>query len=156
MAEESKKYNDEQAKEKLAAIEQKLATERKEWKEKIHELIKMIRGTSTLAEAQVLMLSYRQIFVEKIVELKTLHLKKEKSIDIFYRDQYREYTINYDIKLTPAEKNQFIKADLGNLRMQSNLLENQINFFQESVKTMDTMSFSINNRIKLAEAQLDQ
>lgn len=154
MAEETKKYDDEQAKEKLAAIEQKLATERKEWKEKIHDLIKMIKGTSTLAEAQVFMLSYRQLFVEKITELRALHMKKQKSIDTFYRDQYREYTINYDIKLTPAEKNQFIKADLGNLRMQAELLENQMNFFQESIKTMDTMSFSINNRIKLAEAQL--
>jgi FtsZ-binding cell division protein ZapB len=154
MAEETKKYDDEQAKEKLAAIEQKLAAERKEWKEKIHDLIKMIKGTSTLAEAQVFMLSYRQLFVEKITELRALHMKKQKSIDTFYRDQYREYTINYDIKLTPAEKNQFIKADLGNLRMQAELLENQMNFYQESIKTMDTMSFSINNRIKLAEAQL--
>lgn len=155
MAEEVKKYNDEQAKEKLEAIEKKLADERKEWKEKIHSLIKMIKGTSTIAEAQVLMLSYRQIFVEKITELRALHMKKNKSIDTFYRDQYREYTLNYDIKLSPAEKNQFIKADLGNLRMQADLLENQISFYQESVKTMDTMSFSINNRIKLAEAQLD-
>jgi len=155
MAEE-KKYNDDQAKEKLEMIEQKLAAERKDWKEKIHDLIKMIRGTSTLAEAQVFMLSYRQLFVEKITELRGLLMKKQKSIDTFYKDQYREYTINYDIKLSPAEKNQFIKADLANLRMQAELLENQINFFQESVKTMDTMSFSINNRIKLAEAQLDQ
>lgn len=154
MADETKKYDDEQAKEKLAAIEQKLANERKEWKEKIHDLIKMIKGTSTLAEAQVYMLSYRQLFVEKITELRALHMKKQKSIDTFYRDQYREYTVNYDIKLSPAEKNQFIKADLGNLRMQAELLENQMNFFQESIKTMDTMSFSINNRIKLAEAQL--
>ena len=154
MAEETKKYDDEQAKDKLAAIEERLANERKEWKEKIHDLIKMIKGTSTLAEAQVFMLSYRQLFVEKITELRALHMKKQKSIDTFYRDQYREYTINYDIKLTPAEKNQFIKADLGNLRMQAELLENQMNFFQESIKTMDTMSFSINNRIKLAEAQL--
>jgi len=154
MADETKKYDDEQAKEKLAAIEQKLANERKEWKEKIHDLIKMIKGTSTLAEAQVYMLSYRQLFVEKITELRALHMKKQKSIDTFYRDQYREYTVNYDIKLSPAEKNQFIKADLGNLRMQADLLENQMNFFQESIKTMDTMSFSINNRIKLAEAQL--
>lgn len=155
MAEE-KKYNDDQAKEKLEMIEQKLAAERKDWKEKIHDLIKMIKGTSTLAEAQVFMLSYRQLFVEKITELRGLLMKKQKSIDTFYKDQYREYTINYDIKLSPAEKNQFIKADLANLRMQAEFLENQINFFQESVKTMDTMSFSINNRIKLAEAQLDQ
>ena len=155
MAEE-RKYNDDQAKEKLEMIEQKLAAERKDWKEKIHDLIKMIKGTSTLAEAQVFMLSYRQLFVEKITELRGLLMKKQKSIDTFYKDQYREYTINYDIKLSPAEKNQFIKADLANLRMQAELLENQINFFQESVKTMDTMSFSINNRIKLAEAQLDQ
>lgn len=154
MADETKKYDDEQAKDKLAAIEQKLANERKDWKEKIHDLIKMIKGTSTLAEAQVYMLSYRQIFVDKITELRALHMKKQKSIDTFYKDQYREYTINYDIKLSPAEKNQFIKADLANLRMQAELLENQINFFQESIKTMDTMSFSINNRIKLAEAQL--
>ena len=154
MADETKKYDDEQAKDKLAAIEQKLANERKDWKEKIHDLIKMIKGISTLAEAQVFMLSYRQIFVDKITELRALHMKKQKSIDTFYKDQYREYTINYDIKLSPAEKNQFIKADLANLRMQAELLENQINFFQESIKTMDTMSFSINNRIKLAEAQL--
>lgn len=152
--EENKKYDDNQAKNKLDLVEQKLADERKEWKAKIHDLIKMIKSTTTLAEAQVFMLSYRQIFVDKIAELRGLHLKTTKSIDTFYKEQYREYTLNYDIKLTPAEKNQFIKADIGNLKMQADLIENQISFYQESVKTMDVMSYSINNRIKLAEAQL--
>ena len=73
---------------------------------------------------------------------------------MFYKDQYREYPINYDIKLTPAEKNQFIKADLGNLKIQIDLIETQINFFQESIKTMDAMSFAVNNRVKLAEQQI--
>lgn len=148
------KYNDSDAKSKLEALEQKLSTERKEWKQKINELIKMLRKTDTLSEAQVFMLSYRQLFVEKIAELRSMSMKKSKAMDTFYKEQYREYTINYDIKLSPSEKNQFIKADLGNLKMQVDLLDNHINFFQESVKTMDTMSFSINNRIKLAEAQL--
>lgn len=147
-------YNDEKYKTITEDLEKRLDDERKKWKNSINELVKQLKKAEGLVEAQIQMLSYREIFVEKLAEYKSLSLKQSKKFDVFYKDQYREYTINYDIKLTPAEKNQFIKADLGNLKIQIDLIETQINFFQESIKTMDAMSFAVNNRVKLAEQQI--
>lgn len=147
-------YNDEKYKIITEELETKLDTERKKWKNDINELVKQIRKTEDIVDSQIKMLSFREIFVEKLSEYKSLSLKQSKKFDVFYKDQYREYTINYDIKLSPAEKNQFIKSDLGNLKVQIDLIENQIDFFKESIKTMDAMSFAINNRVKLAEQQI--
>jgi len=147
-------YNETNVQNANAELEKRLVSDRNDWQDKIKTLIQKIKSVSELADCQVHMLSYRQILLDKIAEFKTIVYKRNASLDKYYRSQYREYTLNYDIKLTSGEKNSFIKAELSALRTQINILESHINYYQECIKTLDNMAFAIRNRIRLNDEEL--
>jgi len=147
-------YNETNVQNTNAELEKRLVSDRNDWQDKIKTLIQKIKSVSELADCQVHMLSYRQILLDKIAEFKTIVYKRNASLDKYYRSQYREYTLNYDIKLTSGEKNTFIKAELSALRTQINILESHINYYQECIKTLDNMAFAIRNRIRLNDEEL--
>ena len=100
------------------------------------------------------MLSYRQILLENTSDLKTMIYKRNATWEKYYRTQYREYTLNYDVKLTSGEKHQFIKADLSALRTQIDMLQSHVDYYYECIKTLDNLAFAIRNRIRLDEEHI--
>ena len=120
---------------------------------KISELILKIKNMNELSDCQVSMLSYRQILLDKVTDFKTMIYKRNATWEKYYRAQYREYTLNYDVKLTSGEKHQFIKADLGSLRTQIDMLQSHVEYYQECIKTLDNLAFAIRNRIRLDDEQ---
>ena len=56
-----KPLDDKKIIEQNAKLEEELAKERAEWKDKVIELINMMKDNRKLSEAQVFQLSYRQI-----------------------------------------------------------------------------------------------
>ena len=64
-----------------------------------------------LSECQVRMLSYRQILLDKVTDFKTTIYKRNATWDRYYKQSVpRIFNVNYDVKLTNGEKNQFIKG----------------------------------------------
>ena len=61
-----KPMDDKQTVEQNTRLEQELEKERAEWKEKVIELINMMKDNKKLSEAQVFQLSYRQQVQEKL------------------------------------------------------------------------------------------
>ena len=53
----------------------RLAKDRDSWKEKISNLVSLLKNMSNLSECQVTMLSYRQILLDKITDFKTTKQK---------------------------------------------------------------------------------
>ena len=131
----------------------RLANDRSNWKEKISNLVGLLKDMSNLSECQVTMLSYRQILLDKITDFKTTKQKRQAAYDRYYKIKYREYSIDYDVKLTSGEKVAFIKADLSNLRTQMDMLQSHIDYYQECMKTCDNLAFAIGNRIRLDDEQ---
>jgi hypothetical protein len=134
-------------------LELRLAKDRDNWKSKISNLVGLLKNMNDLSECQVLMLSYRQILLDKITDFKTTKNKRGAAYDRYFKIQYREYSINYDIKLTSSEKIAFIKADLSNLRTQMEMLQSHIDYYQECIKTCDNLAFAIRNRISLDDKE---
>jgi len=147
-------YNEESVNIANEELEKRINSDRAEWRDRIKDLVKKIKNVSELSDCQVHMLSYRQILLDKLSEFKTIIYKRNASMDKHYRAQYREYTLNYDIKLTTGEKNSFIKAELSSLRTQINILQSHVNYYQECIKTLDNMAFAIRNRIRLNDDEL--
>ena len=106
-----------------------------------------------LAECQVRMLSYRQILLDKVTDFKTTIYKRNATWDKYYKELYRKYSIDYDVKLTNGEKHQFIKADLSALKIQLDMLQSHIDYYYECIKTLDNMAFAIRNRISLDDKE---
>ena len=146
-------YDDTKIKEANEELEKRLAKDRDNWKGKISELVGKLKNMNSLADCQVMMLSYRQILLDKITDFKTTKNKRQATYDKYYKIQYREYSVNYDIKLTSGEKVAFIKADLANLRTQMDMLQSHMDYYQECVRTLDNMAFAIRNRINLDDKE---
>lgn len=149
-----KPIDDEKIKTTNNELEQKFDEERTKWKEDIISLLEMTKNNSKLAESQVIQLSYRQIIQEQIAKYRIFLEKSQESFDKQYTQRFRDYTIGYDIKLSGSEKQIHIYADCHALRLRVKLLDNQIKYLEECVKTLDNLGFSIKNKIDILSQQL--
>jgi hypothetical protein len=86
-------------------------------------------------------------------ELKNTIYKRNAAWERYYKIEYREYSINYDLKLTGGEKHQFIRADLSSLKNQIEMLQGHVEYYQECIKTLDNLAFAIRNRIRLDDEE---
>jgi hypothetical protein len=135
--------------EKTATLESRLKQDRDVWSLKITEIVRNIKDITLLSETQVLMLSYRQMLLDKISDMKGNLYRRNGDYESFYKTRFRFYTLDYDIKLTGGEKDRFVKTDLMPLKRQINILETHLEFYSECIRTLDNMAFAIKNRITL-------
>jgi hypothetical protein len=149
-----KPIDDEKIRKTNTELEKRFKEERGTWLDDITRLVRSTGDTAKLNEAQVFQLSYRQMCVEKICEYRILLEKRQELFDKQCASRFREYTTNYDIKLSGAEKQLFIQSDCSELKLQIKMISVQINFFEESVKTLDNLGFAIRNKIEIVSKQL--
>jgi hypothetical protein len=142
MTEEERKVNE---------IDDALEKERNEYTTKMSSLISMINKIDQIPEAQVLMLSYRHMMVEKLAKYRSATYKKKSNDQNYRKVRYEYYKTQHDVRLDYREINQFIDSDMALRSRQTELLENQINFFSECIETLDKMGFAIRNRISIEE-----
>lgn len=132
-----------------AALEARVNKGRDDWNKKIIPLIEMIRDINKVAEAQVLMLSYRHQLADKIAELKLAVYRLNTKFDYHFKDQYRFYKNGYDLKLNGGETSQFVNSDLSLLKRQINIIQSHIDYYSEVIKTLDNLGFAIKRRIEI-------
>ena len=140
--------------EQNAKLEEELSKERTEWKDKVLELINMMSDNKKLSEAQIYQLSYRQQVQEKLANYRILLEKRQSVLETQMTNRFRDYSLNYDIKLNSAEKNAFVNADCNVLRQQVNMMKAQILYFEECVKTLDNFGFAVRNKLEILSQQL--
>lgn len=135
-------------------LEERFKEERADWNNKIITLIESIKYTQKLAEAQITQLSYRQMLQDKLVEYRILHEKRQEIFDKQTVDRFREYKLSYDIKLSSSETQAFVQSDCKALKLQIKMIQTQIVYFEESIKTLDNLGFAIKNKIEIMSNQL--
>ena len=135
---------------KLEKLEEYFAAKRQDWSSKIRDIIHKLRDVKQLDEAIVLMLSYRQMIIESLTELNVKSKKAEAAYQSQYRVKYMGY-FNHDYKLSDKQKDSMTKADLLEKKKQINLFETQIEFYRESIKTLDNMGWAIKSRISVEQ-----
>lgn len=136
---------------KVAELEEALETERTTYSKKVEELISMINRIDKIAEAQVLMLSYRHMLVEKLTKYRAALYKKKASDQNYKKIRYEYYKTQHDVRLDYREINEFINSDMALRIRQTDLLENQVSFCSQCIDTLDKMGFAIKNRITVEE-----
>ena len=114
----------------------------------------MMKDNKKLSEAQVFQLSYRQQVQERLAVYRTLLEKKQENMDKQITARFREYTLNYDIKLSSSEKMAFVNTDVAALKLQVKMISVQISYFEECVKTLDNFGFAVRNKIEIVSQQL--
>ena len=149
-----KPIDDKKTIEQNTKLEEGLVAEREEWNKKITDLIYMMKDNKKLSEAQVFQLSYRQQVQERLAVYRTLLEKKQENMDKHITTRFREYTLNYDIKLSSSEKMAFVNTDVAALKLQVKMISVQISYFEECVKTLDNFGFAVRNKIEIVSQQL--
>ena len=149
-----KPVDDKKIVEQNIKLEDELKKEREEWKDKVIELINMMKDNKKLSEAQVFQLSYRQQVQEKLAAYRILVDKRQSMLETQMTSRFREYCLNYDIKLSSSEKNSFVSADCVALKQQVNMIKAQIMYFEECVKTLDNFGFAVRNKLEILSQQL--
>jgi len=134
--------------EKLKAVDQLLENSRNMWGKKIIDLVQEIKDIDKLKDAQVTMLSYRQMLVDHLAKFNIRLRKIETTLEREYKRRYLTY-FNNDIKLSDKEKAMATNADLFFHRRQIALLEVQTDYYRECIKTLDQMAWAIKNRINI-------
>ena len=136
---------------KVSELEEALERERVEFSGKMAELVPMLRELNKISEAQVLMLSYRHMMVEKLTKYRAASYKKKSNDQNYRKLRYEYYKTQHDVRLDYREINQFIDSDMALRTRQTDLLENQINFFSQCIETLDKMGFAIKAKITIEE-----
>ena len=135
---------------KIIELDEKLATERGSWTEKITELAKRIKHINGLEDLIAEMLSHRQVLVDRSTQMNIMIKKQKARIDVLWRENFIKY-YNFDYKLTDKQKEQFLVADMTEDHQKIGLLEAQLDFYKESVKTLDNMGFAVRNRLAIKD-----
>lgn len=135
----------------IPEYEQLFSRERDEWKEEIRILSVRMKNIRELGEVQVELYSKRQIILEYIGKLGQIMTKlngkyrQSKTIKMKYYSEQHQY------KYGTNEKNAIIEGDLSEIKERVDLMNNQINFLNETIKTVDHMLYGIRHRILLED-----
>jgi len=135
---------------KLQQVDEYLATQRTEWTVKIRAVADDLKAGSNLPEVSSYALSYRQILVDMIGSISSKTRTQKAKLDRLYKAAWVSY-YTYDYKLSDGQRARFIEADLSEDYQLQELLENQKDFFVNSIKTLDNIGFAIKNRIDMKQ-----
>jgi hypothetical protein len=139
---------------KVEELDLALEKERTDYTSKIADIIKMIGRIDTISEAQVLMLSYRHMLVDKLTKIRSAIYRRKATDENFRKLRYQYYKTEYDVRLDNREINQFIASDMALRTRQVELLESQINYYQQCIETLDKMGFAVKNKISVEEINM--
>lgn len=143
---ESKTSGQESTKNKIS---EKFQARRKEVSNEIYESIEKLSNLKTLKDAQVNMLSLRQRLLEDnhtLLEHVTALRRKfreEKSTEM------ENLSKNLQLRYQSNEKNVVIDGKTSSTKEYLEIFENQINFFNDSIKTIDNIIFGIKTRLDI-------
>tara|TARA_Y100000766_G_C18669430_1_gene489246 strand:- start:102 stop:536 length:435 start_codon:yes stop_codon:yes gene_type:complete len=135
---------------RITLLDSRLGEQRGKWTTKITALA---NGIKTLSGMEVVIgdiLQTRQLLVEQLMYIEIKKKDQKKQLDLKWKDAWIRY-YNYDYKLTDKIREKFIEAELADDKMILSLLENQVDFYRESVKTLDNMGFAVRNRLAIKD-----
>lgn len=135
-------------------LEKRFKEEREDWNKKLFEVIGSIKDNKKLTEAQVIQLSYRQIIMDKLTEYRILCDKRQESYDKLIQKRSDAYENQSARKLSAVDKKIYLSGDYACLNRQIKMIERQIVYLEESVKTLDNLGFAIRNKIEIVSNQL--
>lgn len=135
-------------------IEDVFREKRQIFSDEIQKGIKLLSSIKNISEVQVTFLSMRQRLLEENHSILEYYTKYKKE---FREQRGREMVEASKVGQTryqSTEKTVIIDANTSVLKERLEKLENQINFYAESIKTVDSVLFGVKDRIN-AQKLLD-
>ena len=127
----------------------KLEKRREYWNRKVNELVLLSSDFNSIPELQVKLLSYRHELIDYLAgDLNTILGKSKTVLDKVKKNILLDVKTNYDYRLTSdKEKSIVIDADSRVCEEMVELIESQMFFIKETIKTLDNLGYNIKNTI---------
>jgi hypothetical protein len=129
----------------------KFENDREEWTEKIRQLSIRMKNIKEVADVQVELYSNRQILLEMYSKLGQVMVKLNSKYRKDKAERLKFYSVSVQVKYGSNEKTPLIEGDLVELKERIDLVDGQISFFNETIKTIDFMLYGVKDRIRLQE-----
>lgn len=137
------------ADESRTKISDKFKKRREEVSLEVHEGIVKLSNLKTLKDAQVEMLSLRQRLLEDnhtlLEHLSTLRKKYREERG----EEMEKLSRNLQLRYQANEKTVVIDSKTSTTKEYLEMFENQVAFFNESIKTIDSVIFGIKTRLDI-------
>jgi len=133
------------------AIYERFKKEREEWTTRIGEYSQRLKDIYAVGDLLTDVYSQRQIALEYAHTLMSHLIKVNKIYREKRQERFNFYSRDYDLRLDKESKYEHITYDLTDIVERKEMLENHLDFFRETVKTIDNIGFGIKHRISLEE-----
>ena len=140
---------EEQKKDTKDKISEKFQKRRAEVSKEIYENIEKLSNLKTLKDAQVNMLSLRQRLLEDNHTLLEHITALRKKFRDEKADVMETLSKNLQLRYQANEKNVVIEGKTSVTKEYLEIFENQVSFFNESIKTIDNIIFGIKTRLDI-------
>ena len=125
--------------------------ERLEWTEELKNISARFKKIEDLVDVQVDLYSKRQLGVEYIYQLVTLHSRLKRSWVTEYKKEYDMLILNQDFRYSEKERMRMAEEKTYSSKLKLDILQSHIDFFRETLKTMDSMIFGIKHRMEIED-----
>jgi hypothetical protein len=125
--------------------------ERAEWTEKISSIASRFKMIDNMVDVQVDLYSERQVATDYIHELTVLFSKLKKVYLTEWKKNYEALGLNEDFRYNEREKTKFADEKTSSSKLKMEILQNHIDFFRETVKTIDNMIFGVKHRLEIED-----
>lgn len=125
--------------------------DRSKWTNLLKSMASRFKEINDMNDVQIDIYSHRQEAVEHIHKLIVVFNKIKKKYNTAFAASYEQLARNDDYRYSEKEKIRFAEEKNGEIKFKMEMLQTQIDFFRETLKSIDNMIFGIKSRIDIEE-----
>jgi hypothetical protein len=125
--------------------------ERTEWTSDVKNIAFRFKIVEDLIDVQVDLYSKRQQAVEYMHQLMVLQSRLKKTYIAEYKKVYDSLMLDQDFRYSEKERQRISEEKTSTPKLKLEILQSHVDFFRETVKTIDNMIFGIKQRLEIED-----
>lgn len=136
--------------EEAATLEDALLQLRGKWSKRVKALTRKLGDFEELIDLQYAVYNLRQDAVDYYYYMLGIYQKQYKEYSRQYKDMFVAYKTQNSVRYSSESViSNLVEGELSQEKYTIKLLDNQVGFMRETVKTIDNIIFGIKNRIDI-------
>lgn len=136
------------------SLAKKFQADREKWTKNVEKFSKRLMNIKEIPELQVEVFSSRQMLVEYMTNLQNIYSKKMVELKKERFKVFDENANKKNVRLVSQEKAIIMDGKTADASHSTALIETQIDFYKETIKTIDSIIYGIKNRIDLEQYRI--
>ena len=125
--------------------------ERNEWTDEIKSISSRFKNVEDMVDVQVDLYSKRQQAVEYMHQLMVLQSRLKKAWIADYKKAYDSLLLDQDYRYSEKERQRIAEDKTSTSKMKLEILQSHVDFFRETIKTLDNMIFGVKHRLEIED-----